>query len=180
MENEMSHLESLDALEITVCEVAKSHLPAWLELPKLSDSSAVIIATWLKPELVSRIGLPRESICGFLTKPNDCVVPDKFIEYAGFFEAIHNICKERLDPQLTEFASRTSERRAVLIDQRSPDVNAEIPTEDIIGTYEIENGLVGEFTANPNYRLVTSKGCMQLTPWLRQCLYSLVAPEDIA
>ncbi len=166
--------------ELTVCEVDKTRLPSWVKLSEPHNAPVVVVATWLKPELVSRIGLPKESICGFLTEPNGSVTPEQFIAYSGFVDAIHNICRERLDPQLIEFAALISERKAVLIDQRSPDVNAEIPTEDIIGTYEIENSVVGKFTANPSYRLVTGNGCMQLTPWLRECLYSLVATEGIA
>jgi hypothetical protein len=176
MKNEMTN----DAVELAVCEVDKTHLPAWVKLPELNNAPVVVVATWLKPELVSRLGLPKESICGFLTESNASVTPEQFVEYSDFVDLIHNICRERLDPQLIEFAAQTSERRAALIDQRSPDVNAEIPTEDIIGTYEIENGVVGKFTANPNYRLVTANGCMQLTSWLRECLYALVASEGIA
>ena len=61
-----------------------------------------------------------------------------------------------------------------MIDQRSPDVNAAIPTEDIIGHYEIENRKVARYVPNPNYRLLTSSGTFLLTPWLRRCLVSAV------
>ncbi len=172
-------MTNLDSIDLTVCQVEKAYLPAWLsDLPESRSNNTIIVVTWLNPEVVSQIGLSKDSICGFLADANEAVIPEQFTEYSNFVEAIHEICKENVDPQLIEFASRTDERSVALIDQRSPDVDTEIPAEDIIGTYQTENGLVQKYVPNPSYRLVTSRGCFQLTPWLRKCLWSLVVPAN--
>jgi hypothetical protein len=171
-------MTNIDSIDLTVCEVEKAHLPAWLSnLPDSRSDKTIIVVTWLNPEVVSQIGLPKDSICGFLADAKEAVVPEQFTEYANFVEAIHKICKENIDPQLNEFASRTDKQSVALIDQRSLDINAEIPTEDIIGTYQIKKGLVQKYMPNPSYRLVTSRGCFQLTPWLRKFMWSILVPE---
>jgi hypothetical protein len=170
-------MTSIDSIDLTVCEVEKAHLPAWLSnLPGPRSDKTIIVVTWLNPEVVSQIGLPKGSICGFLAEPKEVVSPEQFTEYANFIEAIHKICEENIDPQLIEFASRTDKQSVAIIDQRSLDINAEIPTENIIGTYQIEKGLVQKYMPNPSYRLVTSSGCFQLTPWLRKCMWSILIP----
>lgn len=170
-------MTNLDSIDLTVCQVEKAHLPLWLsDLPDSRSDNTIIVVTWLDPEVVSQIGLPKDSICGFLSDANETVAPNQFTEYVNFVEVIHEICKENVDPQLIEFTGGTDERSIALIDQRSLDVDAEIPAEDIIGTYQTENGLVQKYVPNPSYRLVTSRGCFQLTPWLRKCLWSHVVP----
>jgi hypothetical protein len=172
-------MTNLDSIVLTVCQVEKVYLPVWLSnLPDSRSDNIITVVTWLNPQIVSQIGLPKDSICGFLAESNEAVVPEHFTEYANFVEAIHEICKEDVDQQLIEFASRTAEQSVALIDQRSLDINAEIPAEDIIGTYQIKNGLVQKYVPNPSYRLVTSRGCFQLTPWLRKCMWSRVMPGD--
>lgn len=176
-EARMTHpIENLDVIRLTVCQVDKAYLPAWLsDFPDSRSDNTIVVVTWLRPEDVSQIGLPKDSICGFLTEPTETVAPEQFIECRNFVDAIHGICRDHLDPQLIDLASCTNEKNIALVDQRSQDVDAKIPTEDIIGSYRTENGSVGEFSPNPNFRLVTSKGCFQLTPWLRSCLSSRVA-----
>lgn len=170
-------IDNLDAIRLTVCQVDKAYLPAWLsDFPDLRSDNTIVVVTWLRTEIVSQIGLPKDSICGFLTEPSQTVAPKQFVEYPNFVDAILGICRDHVDPQLVVVASRIHEGNVVLIDQRSPDVDADIPTEDIIGSYRIKNGSVCEFSPNPNYRLVTARGCFQLTPWLRSCLSSLVLP----
>lgn len=171
---------NLDAIRLTVCQVDKARLPAWLsDFPNSRSDNTIVVVTWMRPDIVSQIGLPKDSICGFLMEPTETVAPEQFIEYRNFVDTIHKICRDHVDPQLVDFASRISEKSVALVDQRSQDVNAEIPTEDIIGSYRIENGSVSEFSPNLNFRLVTSKGCFQLTPWLRNCLSSLVLRHHV-
>lgn len=166
-------VENFDAIRLTVCQVNKAHLPAWLsDIPDSRSDNTIVAVTWLPPEVVSEAGLPKDSICGFLTEPMETVPPEQFAEYRNFVDLIHGICRDHVDPQLIDFARRTNAENIALIDQRSPDVDAEIPTEDIIGSYQVEHGSVSKFSPNPNFRLVTARGCFQLTPWLRKCLWS--------
>ncbi len=177
-ETRMSHpVESFNAIRLTVCQVDKAHLPAWLsDIPESRNNNTIVAVTWLPPEVVSQTGLPKDSICGFLTEPMETVAPEQFAEYRIFVGVIHGICRDHVDPQLVGIARRTNAENIALIDQRSPDVDAEIPTEDIIGSYQIKHRSVCNFSPNPNFRLVTARGCFQLTPWLRKCLWSLVLP----
>jgi hypothetical protein len=165
-------------ISLSICQIDPLKIPAGMERqPKGSSALApFLVVTWLPPDIVSRTGLPTGSICGVLNESDEPLDVKRMVEKAEFVGLIHSICAHSIDPELIRFATGTSEHTVALIDQRSPDVDAAIPTEDIIGSYAIEQGHVGKFSPNPNYRLITSKGCFQLTPWLRRCLAEKVIP----
>ncbi|WP_165067231.1 hypothetical protein [Paludisphaera rhizosphaerae] len=175
-----NRVENMDVIRLTACQIHAADSPDWLDdsaAPRSGDT--IVVATWMSPGTISRIGLPKAGICGFLTEPVKDIDPGIFIEYEEFIELIHNICINHIDPRLINYAIENSSDSIAVIDQRSVDVNAEIPTEDIIGTYEIEHGSVKSFSPNPNFRLFTSNGCFQLNPWLRNRLLSLVLPANL-
>ncbi|WP_422929091.1 hypothetical protein [Singulisphaera sp. PoT] len=137
----------------------------------------VAVVTWWSPDLVTRFGLPNGSICGVLADSEGAIDVENFLPQPSFVDVIHLVCRHYLDPGLVEFAREVPEQAVAVIDQRSPDVDAEIPAEDIIGSYSVAGGSIGEYTPNPAYRLVTPVGHFQLTPWLRKCLATAVIPR---
>jgi hypothetical protein len=169
-------------ISLSICQIDPLKIPPGvLHEHHQKDGSPLApyyVVTWLPPDMMSRVGLPRGSICGVLPDSNEPLAVEHLIETDEFLELVHSICAHDTDPELVSFAGKTAESAVALIDQRSPNVDAAIPTEDIIGTYAIEHGNVGKYSPNPNYRLVTSKGCFQLTPWLRKCLAMKVIPRE--
>src|SRR5262245_52986065 len=92
-----------DAISLTVCQVDRAYLPAWLgSFPDTRNDNTIVVVTWLRPHIVSQIGLPRGSICGFLTDPTEAVNPELFVESRGFVDVILELCREHMDPQLVE------------------------------------------------------------------------------
>jgi len=168
----------MDRLSLLICKVDRSKVPAGvIAADYLPGQQMLSIVTWLPEESVLRTGLPRGSVCGVLRDDNKPIEPENFMTNRDFIEILHYINGQHLDPDLETYAAQTTERSIAIIDQRSPDVNAEIPTEDILGVYDVENRKVVKYQANPNYRLITVRGTFQLTPWLRKCLRSAVLPK---
>ena len=172
-------LKDMDRLSLLICNVDRSKVPAGvIPADHLPEQQMLSIVTWIPEESVLRIGLPRGSVCGVLRDDNKPIEPENFITNRDFIEILHYINGNHLDPDLESYAAKTAERSIAIIDQRSPDVNAEIPSEDILGVYEVENKRVVKYQANPKYRIVTERGACQLTPWLRKCLHSAVLSKQ--
>jgi hypothetical protein len=175
-------LDRFHPIRLLICHIDAALIPEWLGDVPVTETKgsrdSVTVVTWLPAEIISRIGLPQGSICGFLPISHAAIDDGNFIEYRGFIDSIHFFCAHHIDPGLLDFVRKTFEKTVAVIDQRSPDVDAEIPTEDIIGCYRIESRRIGGYVPNPNYRLVTGGGCFMLTPWLRKCLASAVVPGE--
>lgn len=168
----------MDSISLAICHVDRKKLPA-ATLPSIEGQGAVVaVVTWIPEEQIFQIGLPRGAICGVLRDSAGRIDPDNFMPNRDFIDILHHLNAHHLDPGLLEYVERTTEPSVAVIDQRSPDVNAAIPAEDIIGMYEIEDRKVVRYRANPNYRLVTAHGTFVLTPWIRQCLASAVLSKS--
>jgi hypothetical protein len=145
---------------------------------QLPGQQLVAVVTWIPKEFVLRVGLPRGSICGVLRDDAKPIEPDNFLPNRDFIEILHYLNANHLEPDLVSYAASTIEKSIAVIDQRSPDVNAAVPPEDIIGVYEVAKKEVVKYQGNPNYRLITARGIFKLTPWLRKCLASAVLPKQ--
>ena len=163
----------MESISLKVCQVDQSKIPI-AGLPAEDGNPFVSVVTWIPDDQILQIGLPRGSICGVLKNNATDICPETFVQNRDFIEILHYLNANHLDPGLVEFSQQTVEPSVAIIDQRSPDVNAAVPAEDIIGLYEIEERRVARYQANPNYRLVTARGIFRLTPWLRNCLQSAV------
>ena len=158
----------MDQIELCLCTVDRKICP--IEVLGLSGET-IAVATWIPGERIGEIGIPEIGICGIVKEPELKWYPDNFMQNRAFIDAVQSIASTHLDPGLAQYAKNCSEPSVAIIDQRSPDVNAAIPPEDIIGVYSIENGDVVGYSAGPNYRLITESGVFQLTPWLREQLW---------
>jgi hypothetical protein len=67
-----------------------------------------------------------------------------------------------------------------IVDQRTPTPDAEVPPEDIIGAFEVHNGMIVPelYRASPNHRLLTGDGFFQLDPLLAKCLLRELATRS--
>jgi hypothetical protein len=168
----------MDSITLAVCHVDRSKTPDATLPPIVGQDATVAVVTWIPVEKAFQIGLPRGAICGVLRDSTGGLVPENFIPNRDFIDILHYLNAHHLDPSLLEYVRSTSEPSVAVIDQRSPDVNAAIPPEDILGLYEIEDRQVVRYRPNPNYGLVTTRGTFFLTPWLRQCLVSAVLSKS--
>lgn len=169
----------MDYFALIICEVDLSYLPLGTVAPDQAQGKGTIAAvTWLPKEDARRIGLPRGSICGVLRDISKPIEPENFMANRDFVEIIHYLNAHHPDPALIDYASGATEESIAIIDERTADVNAAVPAEDILGLYEVQSKKVVKYQRNPNYRLVTNHGVFRLTPWLRKCLRSAVLPES--
>lgn len=172
--------EHYDVWELSVCEIEVSLIPAWaMEFVQAENNSAerVLLVTWLPSKLITTIGLPEQCVCGLLADGKEKITPETFREHRAFVEFLQSLLVDKLAPELIEYAARCPEEMIAVIDERTSDVNGAVPSEDILGVYQLENGIVTTYTPNPNYRLVTAQGSFKLIPWLRQRLLSMVNPS---
>jgi len=165
----------MDAITITQCVVDTAKL-GWSSdaLLEFATDGKVKVATWMPVELIKEMGLPKGSVCGVVPDLDEPLGVDNFVQSPDFIDIIHYINSIGHDEDLIDFAKTTSEKSIAVIDQRSPDVNAAIPSEDIIGIYDVESNSVGAYHSNERYNLVTENGAFQLTPWLRSRLVGTV------
>ena len=171
-------LSKMDSISLLICQVDRSRIPMSTMPPdQLPGQQMLAVVTWIPEECALRIGLPRGSICGVLRDSAKPIEAENFVTNRDFVDILHYLNANHLDPDLVAYASQSAERSIAIIDQRSPDVNAAVPAEDILGVYEVENRKIVKYQPNPNYRLVTIRGVFKLTPWLRKCLDSAVLSE---
>lgn len=164
----------MDSISLAVCQVDPAKIAPGTIPEAEGQEGFVALVTWLPRDQVMRIGLPRGAICGVLRDGTQGIVPDNFVPNRDFIEILDYLNANHLDPSLIEFIQHADEPRIAVIDQRSPDVNADIPSEDILGVYQLEGGRIAQYEPNPHYRLVSARGTFALTPWLRHCLVSAV------
>ena len=164
----------IDTSNLTKCRVDLAKIPdGTIDVDALRErvqSDTVVMVTWLQPETIQRIGIPPEGICGILESDSTEITMDSFVQNRHFIDIVHRLNASHPDPDLMDFAKGSGVAGVAVIDQRSPDVDAEIPTEDIIGHYAVENGEVTEYFPNKNYKLMTDSGIFRLNPWLCRLL----------
>jgi hypothetical protein len=64
----------------------------------------------------------------------------------------------RKSTAIKDQAKRQNSGWVYIIDYRTPTPNGKVPPEDIIGAFEVENGLLDKYNGNPNHKLWTNNG----------------------
>ena len=138
------------------------------------------LASIVPPEVVSARGLSDREIVGeVLERPETgaALDPDAFVQNPKFVELIHSVvARHGFDQEAGRAEARRIGRGSVaVIDQRTPTPEGDVPTEDIIGAFEVRDGeLVQDgYRPNPAYRLFTSRGFFQLGAALAPLLEEL-------
>jgi hypothetical protein len=133
--------------------------------------------TLVTSEIFSSLGLVSEAIVGVLTQPQETVeriTPNIFAQNPVFVEFMHDVIA-RHGPKDSDFqveARRQHDGWIYVIDQRTPDPAGTVPSEDIVGSFQIVNGKVipDSYQPNPNHVIVSLRGFFDLGPNLNSAL----------
>lgn len=124
------------------------------------------VVSWLSPEEVAALGaLPPEGVIGHLR--GDRVSPEAFVPNAVFSAFLQDALR-RIGPTLASLRREAEQQRGgwlYLFDGRVEpflrvDPDAAVPTEDILGGFEVIEGCIaeGRYWANPGHALVGARG----------------------
>jgi hypothetical protein len=74
--------------------------------------------------------------------------------------------------ELKEAAREQKEGFVYMIDQRTPDTEADVPPVDIIGAFEIADGAITpeSYSPNPEHKMVTEDGLVEIGDDLREAM----------
>jgi hypothetical protein len=166
---ESEPLSSPDGLPICICRV---------DTPEGKKD----LVTCLSHDLVFRRGLPKEAIIGILQRPlepGERITPGIFAHNRFFVDFMHEIIA-RSGPELTGLiaeARRQGKGWVYIIDQRTRNPRVNIPPQDVIGAFAVENGQVvpNSYQHNPNHMILSADGFVHLGNELQTCLLTELA-----
>jgi hypothetical protein len=145
-----------------------------------TDEGPVKMIAALPPE-AAQAGLPSPAVAGSI--PSDAVAitlenftaNQEFSDFLNFVIAKHGAS----DPALGAQAEAAGDGWIYMVDLRialdngadEEEVEA-VDTEDIIGAFRVEGGRVvpGSYRGNPNHRLLSERGLVQLDGWVSEKL----------
>lgn len=138
--------------------------------------------TCLSHERAFASGLPAEAIIGILLRPLEVgeeIKPENFARNRAFVEFMHGVIARRGPelPGLIAEAQRQGDGWVCVIDQRTRTPHGAVPTEDIVGLFEVKGGQVvaDSYQANPNHIIFSSDGFVRLGAELQPCLLAELA-----
>jgi hypothetical protein len=126
--------------------------------------------TPLPHDYVCKHGLPAEAVMGAYEGDLSDVDPRLFQQNTGFVDFLHSVIEQycRDDPDLIQAAADKPNGSVVIVDQRVPDPNGDISPEDIVGIFEWQGGMIGEYHPCEEYRVFNKFGIMRLDPPLQE------------
>ena len=141
-----------------------------LQVKNPADGSTVTFVTPRPPSEASASGLRPEAVMGRLKGAQEQLTAENFEENPIFLEFVHWVIGKHCQnwPGLQEEATRQQDGFVYIIDARCGRPDGDPPQEDILGVVKIEKGEIVGFQGSPNYRMLTERGFMQLSPWLRE------------
>ncbi|HET6425937.1 MAG TPA: hypothetical protein VFG20_19760 [Planctomycetaceae bacterium] len=141
--------------------------------------------TLIAPEIVFSQGLTGEAIIGALLRPlepGETITPDLFARNKMFVEFLHDVIARHAPMQrgCIEEASRLQEGWIYIIDRRTPTPDGAVPPEDILGAFQVSDGIVvpQSYQSNPNHQILSDKGFFQLNTGLQKCLLDELAKNS--
>jgi hypothetical protein len=126
------------------------------------------VISLLSPEQIKLKGnLPSKAICGKFE--NGINKPEYFIENIDFANFLHEVIADKaIDlKSLRDGARKQLEGYIYIIDFRTPEgIMGNVPSEDIIGAFKIENGTLvkNSYWRNDKYKIYTKNGLIKLPP----------------
>jgi hypothetical protein len=135
------------------------------------------LVTLLPPESFFADGLVPEAVIGTCLRPvatGEAIRPDNFARNPEFVEFMHGLIAAQ-GPQLPGLraeARRQGDGWVYLIDGRTRTPQGSVPPHDVIGVFQVENGLIvaGSYRGNPNHRILSEDGFFQLPADLQELL----------
>lgn len=145
-----------------------------------TDDGELHFLSPLSEDYVFQRGLPGEAVAGSVEDPED-VSPDTFMPSDSFIEALQTLiarCGPE-DQQLIDGATTQGEGLLYVVDGRHPSDDSNIPPENILGAFKVEEGLIvaDSYEANPNHLLLTDQGmCVPPGTLAKSFVESLSSP----
>ncbi len=135
-----------------------------------NDGRAATHVSLLPHEISFESGLPPECIVGELITPvgeGGELEPENFARNSIFVDYLHDFIARTAsrDPGLVEAGRSGGLPYLYLIDQRTPTPHGEVPPEDILGAFRVENGQISEasYEGNrQNHRILSHRGFFNL------------------
>jgi hypothetical protein len=137
------------------------------------ESSFRVLAVLSPEQQMSIGGIPAEAIAGVIdggVNPGEPISPTKFRSNRVFVAFMQRIIGTlgRSDPALIAEARRLGRGSIGIIDLRTPEgVMGNVPLEDIVGFFPVQNGELGEYEPNDRHVVLSVNGLVQLPPSLR-------------
>jgi len=135
-------------------------------------AETVYYYTFLPESIVAEYGLPSSLIVGIIDNPESSseslenVIKSSLKVNVEFKKTIQNFCENVLSkmPQIEIQANAQGNGWVYIIDQRTPDPAGEVPSQDIFGAFEISDGKVVRYQANPSYEIYSANGFINFGP----------------
>src|SRR5262245_41224535 len=128
----------------------------------------------LPNDFVFAHGLPPEAIIGVLLRPlepGETISPDAFARNRIFVDFMHEVIARRAPglPGLIAEARQQREGWVYLVDQRTRNPQGEVPPEDIVGCFQVKDGLIvpASYQPSPRHLILSADGFFQLGPELQ-------------
>ena len=133
--------------------------------------------TLVRPELAFSRGLVPQAIVGVLSRPlapGEAITPEIFSRNSVFNAFLHEVIARHgpEQPGLRAEAERIGDGVIVVVDQRTPTPDGDVPPEDIFGIFLAKGGKIvpGSYQPGPKHRLLTADGFFRLDAALAHCL----------
>lgn len=132
----------------------------------------------LPPDIVQQYGLPTEAVIGEVDPRHPEMTPEHFTPNEKFIELLSNVIRSHA-PQLDSVhkqVARIENGPAYIVDRRTANKGERPPYEDVIGWFGVRDGELqsDSWNPNPNYKLLTNAGPIELEPDLEQKLVDAV------
>lgn len=139
------------------------------------------VVSLLSHDEVFANGLASAAIVGeFLCPiPSNAPIPvEHFVRNRFFVEILHQTIANK-SPRAQSFLAEALKQNngwVYVVDQRTQQPDGEIPLEDIIGVFEVKDGILidGSYEANKNHRILSTAGFFDVGPELYPYLIDAV------
>jgi hypothetical protein len=135
------------------------------------------IVSLLPHDLIFASGLAAQAIvgrCVRLLEEGESITEANFRPNRLFIDLLHDVIAREAPtlPALQEQARQQGSGWIYVVDARTPSPEGEVPPHDIIGAFEVREGVVVQMSYQPNanHRLCSSDGFFRLEPALHQRL----------
>jgi hypothetical protein len=135
----------------------------------------------LPPERVTAGGLPRHAIAGVFR--GGASEPSAFEVNPEFVRLLHEVVRERApeDAGCRAEAQRMGHGWLYVVDMRRAPGTAQVPPEDIVGYFQVEDGRLvpGSYTPNSRHLVFSDSGLVRLPGALHEALLEALLGKGV-
>jgi hypothetical protein len=128
--------------------------------------------TYVLPRVAARRGLKAHQFVGVLHDFKKGFTPANFAGNRAFKDMIHSIASKHIPEVVHAEAKQIGAGEVRLLDDRVASQSTDAVNEHCIGFYTVANGQVVAYAPNPNFRLFSEQGPLELVECIRAVLYA--------